>query len=602
MSFDKDLNLDTASDEKIQKTREELIDYLQENGEPIASEMVQRIVEQNQSLTNKRSPKKRIQKKIDQKLVQINAEILETLKKIREEAHDEQDTSIKKISQAEANKIKFPVDEKTGELKDPKKKSGNLGISDLITTGISGALSVLGVAAATKAARTAASAARFAATAARGAASSARAITSAASSALEKLRTSFKTSPGSKVNNQPAKAPAPSKKPGSPKPPSSKPTPVKNNPPASTKTNTPNPKVKPGLGKMLKGFKVGGITAIGLGLIQGYNIINDEEKTAGEKNVGLTGVAGGMAGGAAGAAIGATVGSVIPVVGTAVGGIVGGMVGAYFGEQKMKEVGEMVFANTDVATKYEAMGLINHDYAGNSELLNKEAIKTLSPEEIQELIDMDDWSNEDNQFLTEAKKGSEDAIAWKEQLRENMSPEDRIVDEIKDKHHSELTDSEKVTLDNDKLKQAQESLTLLDQQGKAMSEQYSAAIASGDKKKAEALMKIMQAITEQQKAARAMIESLTTDSSMRQGPSINPGEGYVPESTEAPIETTSAEPYKEQREQMAQQQTEALAQSEKVEVMQQQQQLAILVQNNNINTTQVMPQQDNFRALDAFSN
>jgi hypothetical protein len=51
--------------------------------------------------------------------------------------------------------------------------------------------------------------------------------------------------------------------------------------------------------------------------------------------------------------------------------------------------------------KLDSQGIIDWDSVGNSEIINKEALLTLSSKEIKQLIDFDDWSSEDMGVLKE---------------------------------------------------------------------------------------------------------------------------------------------------------------------------------------------------------
>ena len=58
--------------------------------------------------------------------------------------------------------------------------------------------------------------------------------------------------------------------------------------------------------------------------------------------------------------------------------------------------------------KYEALGIITYNRIGDSTVNNWDELRRLSPEEIQKIIDIDDWSNKD---LVELKKAKEESSA-----------------------------------------------------------------------------------------------------------------------------------------------------------------------------------------------
>ena len=93
-----------------------------------------------------------------------------------------------------------------------------------------------------------------------------------------------------------------------------------------------------GLGAVGRRFGPLGLL-LGGGAIAGTLLNND--LTADEKAVNISGTGGGMAGALGGAAAGAMAGSVVPVVGTTIGGLVGGTLGYFAGEGLGKGVAEM---------------------------------------------------------------------------------------------------------------------------------------------------------------------------------------------------------------------------------------------------------------------
>lgn len=102
--FDKELNYDVASEEKISKTNEELVKYMKESGEDIAAEQIQFLMDKK----NAQDTKPPVKNPINDKLLGINTKILSVLEEIQEDMFDEQDTSIKRI-EAKQSKIAFPT-------------------------------------------------------------------------------------------------------------------------------------------------------------------------------------------------------------------------------------------------------------------------------------------------------------------------------------------------------------------------------------------------------------------------------------------------------------------------------------------------------------
>lgn len=144
--FDKELNYDVASEEKISKTNEELVKYMESVGENVAAEQIQYLIDQNQP----KQTKKPVKNPIDKKLLAINTQILDVLKRIQEDMFDEQDTSIKKVSAiqtATKSKIDFPKQD-LGTGKEDKEDSG--GFLDSLLGGLGVGATALGATALSK--------------------------------------------------------------------------------------------------------------------------------------------------------------------------------------------------------------------------------------------------------------------------------------------------------------------------------------------------------------------------------------------------------------------------------------------------------------------
>ena len=97
--FDKKINMDTATAEKIQKTNEELHKYLQQKGEATAAKQVAYLIKnQGAGKTDESKPNP-----VYDKLLATNQKILEIIRKMQRDMVDEQDTSIKKVERKEKN-------------------------------------------------------------------------------------------------------------------------------------------------------------------------------------------------------------------------------------------------------------------------------------------------------------------------------------------------------------------------------------------------------------------------------------------------------------------------------------------------------------------
>ena len=96
--FERKLNPDTATAEKIQQTNSELFKYLQKKGEKDAAKQVEYL------MNNQSSGEEHIEAKknpVYDKLLTTNNKILEVLSKIQRDMIDEQDTSIKSVAKVE---------------------------------------------------------------------------------------------------------------------------------------------------------------------------------------------------------------------------------------------------------------------------------------------------------------------------------------------------------------------------------------------------------------------------------------------------------------------------------------------------------------------
>ena len=123
--FDKKLNMDTATAEKIQKTNEELHKYLQQKGESTAAEQVGYLIKNQKSDSDGGTSVNN--NKTFVKLLTTNQKILEVMRKIQADMVDEQDTSVKRVEKKEKEKEQTVINNYITEVKEDV-KDGGLGI------------------------------------------------------------------------------------------------------------------------------------------------------------------------------------------------------------------------------------------------------------------------------------------------------------------------------------------------------------------------------------------------------------------------------------------------------------------------------------------
>ena len=133
--YDKKLNPDTATAEEIDKANLELIEYLKNSGDDLAAERVESLVntQKTDDIIEKES-----KNPINEKLLRVNSQILDTLKKIEENQIDEQDTTVK--SAAKEN-TKTVIEENKKSLSE---NYGDGLIPDFLLKGIGKKLKMLG--------------------------------------------------------------------------------------------------------------------------------------------------------------------------------------------------------------------------------------------------------------------------------------------------------------------------------------------------------------------------------------------------------------------------------------------------------------------------
>ena len=92
MTFDKKLNMDTATPEKIASTNNELVSYMRDIGEDNAADTIRNIMNSGSTKTVTSSDSS------NSELLKVDKKILKTLERIQRDMFDEQDTSIKRVS------------------------------------------------------------------------------------------------------------------------------------------------------------------------------------------------------------------------------------------------------------------------------------------------------------------------------------------------------------------------------------------------------------------------------------------------------------------------------------------------------------------------
>lgn len=364
--FERKLNPDTATAEKIQHTNEELYKYLQEKGEKDAAKQVSYLMN-NQATPEKEDPKKN---PVYDKLLKTNNKILEVLSKIQRDMIDEQDTSIKPVSKA----IKPTTSTTAGssgvmsEAGESTEYAGGPGLLDAIDL-LDGP-------------------------------------------DRRKEKKPGKTGKGQKPSGKTPPTPGGGGPGGGP---DKKPSPKK-----TSKSATPKKPAKPRLrgkdgrfikagaqkasgklgGKMagkLAGKALGGALKfagpVGLAITAGMALYDGYEgwNKAGE-NLGLEeGQEASITNKASSAA------------GEAVSGLTFGLVDA---SKASKGINNM-FGGNDTIQKYEKAGIIEHHTIGDSTIKDWTALGQLEPKEIQKIIDIDDWRDEDLDRLKKIKEANE---------------------------------------------------------------------------------------------------------------------------------------------------------------------------------------------------
>jgi hypothetical protein len=470
MSFDKKLNMDTATSAEIKNTSAELVDYLEERGEVIAAEHTQFLIDgqaNKKSEDNKEDPN-------TGKLLKVNKAILEKLSSIYEDMNDEQDTS---ISKAQQNKWKG-FDKKESVSKTIEKKGSS--VPTIIFMGGGGGFD------------------------------------------FDKKKKPPKPTPTSK------KPP----KPGSPKPRGPKPNIPKTSGLggfAKGAARLAGPALAVGMGiwqaseaidsaeerkvfaeqQAMESLNAGEITKSEYDLI----VEKAENTQTMETSTGVGEAAGGTSGALAGAAAGAAIGSVVPVVGTIVGSIVGGTIGYFAGSKAGKSFGENVGEGINaekIADKYP--GIVDFDGWGrDSDIEDWDKLSKLKSNQIQEIISMDDWSDKDKKRLIAAKERA--------QISEKLSKDDNLSDVEKTINESEIIER------NDA------RITQLENTKKLLLEKYNLSDSQAEKdaiaKNIDALFKAKEALLMQNSSfeSNASTSKNTTSGVIRRTSDLQTDEG-----------------------------------------------------------------------------
>lgn len=336
--FDRKINPDTATAEKIQQTNEQLFKYLQEKGEKGAATQLAYLMN-NQAPPEKDDPKKN---PVFDKLLVTNNKILGILDKLQRDMFDEQDTSIKSVAKVQ-KAANDPVISPAPKSVVPETEAANdesglpFGIDDLLD------------------------------------------------------RRSKKTKVPEKGKGTGEK-PTGKGKTGSKLP----------------KKTSKIPKGK-GAGKMLKGAtKVGG-RVVGkalagalkfagpIGAIVTAGMAAYDAKEGWDNAASTFGLGQGEE---------ATTGQkASSAAGSAISGLTFGLADA---QETSKGINNL-FGGNDTIKKYEKQGIIEHHTIGNSAVKNWVGLSQLPSKEVQKIIDIDDWHDDDLKRLKAIKNDREQA-------------------------------------------------------------------------------------------------------------------------------------------------------------------------------------------------
>lgn len=600
--FDKELNYDTATAEKIEQTNWDLAEYMMDTGELVASEQIMYLIE-NQKTEEEKKP---VLNPINDKLLAVNKGILAVLKKIREEAFDEQDTSIKQVG-TPVSQMQSDSDNVLSMSDGSVAKPGSTGVLDMLGDAL-GALAA-GKMAKDLLRRTPTKPV----TPAKAPANNPQRSTQPRNSTPPNQQrqqppkqTPRASTPPNQAKPQPAKPSTPAK----PATPAPRPTTPSSAPSSAPKTSTPNPPAGSSNSRFRvpKGVKFGGgILAATMAAATIYTVANDESLSEEEKNVEYTKAAGVGLGAWGGAAAGASIGSAVPIVGTLIGGIVGGALGAYYGEEAGAVLGGSLFDSQTLWDKYDdELGIVDHSRFGNSEVVKWFPIENgaLTASEIQDIIDLDDWSEEDKERLIKAKESQERAQLTMATRLASMTPEQRQIAELKDKHDSELTRSERETLRDNEIKDLEESITLGEKAVQDLAVRYANAKTDQEREAIQQIMIQQGNAVELQKDQLSRLTAtdaapLTVNNKVQVGSDPAQQQDYQPPETE--VEVTPSQPNTTPREKQINQTSKNLTQTTRAAEAAAMQPIYAAINNTSINRTITTDKPSNEKLLNIFT-
>ena len=380
--FERKLNPDTATAEKIQQTNSELFKYLQKKGEKDAAKQVEYLM-QNQASGDEHTEAKK--NPVYDKLLVTNNKILEVLSKIQRDMIDEQDTSIKSVAKAEP-KPKQIIQETGGG-------SGAAAIAAEAEDTGPGLLDLLDL-------------------------PDRKGKKTPEKSGKGGKREGAGRKPGKTPGKPGGKAPIPktSKIPGAGKGAGKAAGKLGGKLGGKMATKVGGKIAGKALAGALKfAGPVGALVAAGMTVYDAYQGWNKAGENLGleqGKEASLTNKASSAAG-------------------EAVSGLTFGLLDA---GDTSKGINNM-FGGNDTIQKYEKAGIIEHHSIGSSAVKDWTALGQLEPKEIQKIIDIDDWREPDLDRMKKIKEANENAVAAKSQkaaqdvrtaaddIRSRLSPE-----------------------------------------------------------------------------------------------------------------------------------------------------------------------------------
>jgi len=351
--FDQKLNMDTATPTAIAETNEKLVSYMNEQGETVAAEQIENLIQNQRADKDKSKPDPN-----SFALLTVNKKILSTLEKIYRDMIDEQDTSIKHASKGikTASLGQLPAGIEDAGAGTGDESSGGFGLGGL------GALGALGLG---------------------------RNKLHAGAAKKEQAKKK-KTSKAKPKRKMPARDP---------------------------KTGRFIKKAS-GMGKLAKGAlrfakfagPLGAVIGAGMAISDGIDGYNNAGENLGIDEENIT-----------------TANKASSAAGSAISGLTFGLADA--GETS-KGINNLTGGNP-IIEKYENMGIIDHDTIGNSEITSWSRLVKLKETEIQEIIKIDDWSDEDMAKLRmiRTQKAAEERVPTDESAKK--APPEKISYQMK---------------------------------------------------------------------------------------------------------------------------------------------------------------------------